>query len=235
MECSVCKQEIKGRYCNSCGQQITDKKVSILGFFKDFFSNIFSLESPILKMIHALLTQPRFIVNNYIVGNKGYYFSPSKLLFYALFVVGIYLSVFPEPKRIFGLNFNVEGISPQLMFVLLLVPILSFFSFITYFKLKRKFVEHLVSISYVLSLWTILLALLEASLRILGWLTIDLELMMLLILLITIFYSNAVVFSKLRKTYIYALNAVLQLIVTVSIFYSLILLLQMLFPKFVHF
>jgi hypothetical protein len=34
-----------------------------------------------------------------------------------LFVVGIYLSVFPEPKRIFGLNFNVEGLSPQLMFL----------------------------------------------------------------------------------------------------------------------
>jgi hypothetical protein len=92
----------------------------------------------------------------------------------------------------------------------------------------------MVYISYVLSIWTILLAFLQATLRILGWLTVDLELMMLLILLITIFYSNAVVFSTLRMTYIYAPNAVLHLIVSVSIFYSLILLLQMLFPKFVH-
>lgn len=234
MECSVCKEEVVGKYCYSCGQQILSKKVSVIGFVKDFFSNIFSLESPILRMIYALLTQPRFIVNNYINGNKGYYFSPSKLLFYALFVVGIYLSLFPDPQRIFGLNFNIEGFSPQLLFILFLLPILSFFSFLTYFRLKRNYVEHLVSISYVLSLWTILLAFFEATLRIVGWLTIEMEFVILFMLLLTIFYSNAVVFSKRKKVYIYALNALLHLIVTISIIYLLVLLLKVLFPKYIQ-
>jgi hypothetical protein len=234
MECSVCNQEIKGRFCYSCGQLISNKKVSILGFIRDFFANIFSLESPLLKIAKSLLLQPAFVINNYIAGNKGYFFSPSKLLFYALLIIGIFLTVFPEPKRIFALNFNVDGISPQMLFILFMVPILSFFSYVTYFRLKRGFVEHLVSISYLLSLWTILLAIVEAFFRVTNWLTVEIELTILFLLLFLIFYSNAVVFSKKKSIPIYFLNSILSIAVTIALFYSLLYIMKLFMPNLVH-
>lgn len=232
--CGQCNQELHGMYCSHCGQQHLGKSISLTGIIKDYFENLFNLESPLFRNIKALLFRPATVINGYIRGERGYYFSPGKLLFFALLFVGLFLSIFKSPNRIFGLNLSVPGMAPQFIFILLLLPLFSLFSWLTYSRLKRPYVHHLVSASYAISLWTILMVAIEALIRLAGWLLVPVEIGILFAFLFMSAYTNAAMLSHKRSRLIWIGNAVLQLVITFVIFYGLLYVLKAIFPRYIH-
>lgn len=232
--CTQCHSELNGPFCSQCGQEHRGKEVTFGGLVRDFFENIFNLESPLLRVIKALLNNPEKVVMGYISGNKGYYFSPGKMLFFSLLFIGLFLSIFKDPNRIFGLNLSVEGMAPQFLFMILLLPFASLFSWMTYYKRGFRFLYHLVSMIYALSLWAILLVFLEALIRLSGLLTVEIELTLFFVYIFLSYGSNAMVFSRNKVWWVYVVNALLHLIISILLFYSTLLVAKQFFPKFIH-
>lgn len=162
----------------------------------DVFVHIFNLESPLIRSVIALFKRPSFVIQNYLQGNKGYYFSPSKMLFYAMLEAGLFLSIMAGPKRLFGLYFDIEGIAPQLAFVLTLIPFVSFFSWITHFRSNKKILYHLLASIYVISFSTLVFVVLEFIIERMGLLSPGIETIFLILFVLTIHFLTACVWEK---------------------------------------
>ncbi len=162
----------------------------------DIFVHIINLESPLLRSVFKLFQSPSFVVYNYIRGHRGYYFSPSKMLFYAMLAAGLYLGFADGPKRLFGLHFDIEGMAPQLAFVLTLIPFVSFFSWLAYFKEERKYLHHLIAAIYTISVTTLVFVTIELALVALGLLSVQSESLILLGFLLTIYTFTACIWKR---------------------------------------
>ncbi|UZR99243.1 DUF3667 domain-containing protein [Chondrinema litorale] len=162
-KCSVCQTDVIGLYCYNCGQKITGRRLSFKEILAELTEGIFSIERSLIATFYHLLIKPKQVVENYWAGNRNYYYSPVKMLTLALFVIGIHL-VFVD-KDILGVSVNMNGISkemsaifsPQLFFMVLMLPLISFTTYITYFKQKHNALEHLTSVTYLFAFWAVVI------------------------------------------------------------------------------
>jgi hypothetical protein len=122
-------------------------------------ATFFSLEKSGLATMYTLLVKPEKVIHNYWQGQRAYYQSPNKILFYALLVLGLHLSF--VNKEIIGLQFDVQGIAPQLMFILLILPFYSLSSWLLYHPKKYRFAEHLIAKAYLVGLCLLLFTLID--------------------------------------------------------------------------
>lgn len=164
-QCSICAQPLQGPYCSQCGQLHGKKRPSLWSLTQEAAATFFSLEKSGFSTLYYLLTKPEKVIHNYWQGQRAYYQSPNKILFYALLVVGLHLSF--VNKEIIGLHFDVEGIAPQLMFILLVLPFYSLSSWLLYHPKKYRFAEHLIAKAYLVGLCLLLFTLID---DLFGWL-----------------------------------------------------------------
>ncbi len=76
--CKNCNSELVGLYCSECGQ----KKIENFTFtelVKDFFDNIFSLDSRLFQTLKFLIIRPGFLTNEYWSGKRITYLPPFRL------------------------------------------------------------------------------------------------------------------------------------------------------------
>lgn len=90
---------------------------------------------------------------NYIEGNRGYWQSPNKLLFYALVVWGLH--VLWVDQEVLNLSFDVEGVNPSWFFLGLVLPFLVLSSWLLFGVKRVKLAHQLVAASYFWSVWFI--------------------------------------------------------------------------------
>ncbi|MDY8138803.1 DUF3667 domain-containing protein [Aquimarina sp. 2201CG5-10] len=104
-ECLNCgvPLDVIDRYCHSCGQANSTKKLSFNDFFSEFFSSIFSYDSRLRHTILALLFRPGKISKDYIEGKRVKYSNPFRF----------YLSVSIIFFIINGLFIDFEGMFNQ--------------------------------------------------------------------------------------------------------------------------
>ena len=89
--CKNCNSQLMGNYCFNCGQEAKDMNLSIFYFIKEFFGNLFSLDSKVLVTLKYLITRPGFLSNEYIAGTRKQYTLPSRLY---LFITIISIIIF---------------------------------------------------------------------------------------------------------------------------------------------
>jgi hypothetical protein len=128
MKCSVCSNEINEKYCSTCGQYFKSERISTRSILTDLFGNLFSLEKSFCKNIKIGLFQPDVLVTNYWNGFRAYYYSPSKFLVIASLFFLIQITVF---NKFFGI-FVSSKFAQQFSILIIIILVLSFFSFITY-------------------------------------------------------------------------------------------------------
>ncbi len=157
LNCTQCNTQLIGNYCHHCGQQHTGQKASLLLLLREGLGTFFSLERSGLATLLGLVKNPKHIVINYLEGNRGFYQPPNKLIFYALIVFGLHLSL--VDNEVLNLSFDVEGISPSLFFMILVIPLLSLAGWLLYGPRKHRFADHLVMNSYIVPVWYMLLTL----------------------------------------------------------------------------
>ena len=90
--CKNCNSELAGLYCSECGQ----KKIENFTFtelVKDFFDNIFSLDSRLVQTLKFLIIRPGFLTNEYWSGKRIKYLPPFRLYL----LTSILLFFIPHP------------------------------------------------------------------------------------------------------------------------------------------
>lgn len=82
VECLNCGHplDISDKYCPNCSQANSTKKLTLVDFFEEFFSNIISYDSRLLRTLAALLLRPGKITKDYIVGQRISYTNPFRFL-----------------------------------------------------------------------------------------------------------------------------------------------------------
>lgn len=82
VECTNCKHplDISDKYCPSCSQANSTKKLTLKDFFDEFFASLISYDSRLLKTLSALLTKPGKITRDYIAGKRVSYTNPFRFL-----------------------------------------------------------------------------------------------------------------------------------------------------------
>jgi len=149
IKCSVCSSEIDEKYCSKCGQYFKSERITGVSILKDLFSNIFSLEKSFLENFKMALFESKKLVTNYWNGYRGYYYSPSRFLTIAA-LFALLDSIFTN--NFFGI-YVTSIVVPQFTILIINIFLLTFFSFIVYFKFKKTFYEHLMLNMYNVSLW----------------------------------------------------------------------------------
>ncbi len=81
-ECANCGHplDISDRFCPSCSQANSNKKLTLGDFFNEFFASLISYDSKLLKTLSALLTKPGKITRDYIEGKRVSYTNPFRFL-----------------------------------------------------------------------------------------------------------------------------------------------------------
>jgi len=171
-KCSICATELHGNYCHQCGQKVTGRRVSFKAIFGDFFQEVFTLERSFFATLLHLVRYPKRVIENYWAGNRRYYLSPGKMLVYTVFVIGLQVAFF-DKSQVLGIEVEMGDlekhtknlVSPQLLVIMLLFPLFSITSFLTYRKQRHSFAEHVIATSYLLALCAILLTVLGTALH----------------------------------------------------------------------
>ena len=106
--CKNCNSELIGNYCSDCGQEVKNMNLSIFYFIKEFFGNLFSLDSKVLVTIKYLITRPGFLSIEYISGRRKQYTLPSRLYLFTSIISIILFSLLVEDTTRY-LKFKNEG------------------------------------------------------------------------------------------------------------------------------
>ena len=72
--------DLSDKYCPNCSQANSTKKLTLLDFFEEFFSNYFSYDSKLWQTLAALLLKPGKITREYISGKRLSYTNPFRFL-----------------------------------------------------------------------------------------------------------------------------------------------------------
>lgn len=222
-KCTICDTTMIGEYCHVCGQRNTAKKITFFGLLGDFISGFFSLEHSVTGTFWTIIRQPAAVIKNYWTGFRGYYQSPGKLAFYAAFVIGLHFAFVGNELLGISLTFTNISIPPQLMLLLLLIPVYSLVSKITFFKQKRSYLEHLIAMIYLFSTWIVIFIIVDyLQILILGKL-ID-EGMLLLFIIVLLVWTARVHSPIQRWNYVlvYTLIEIIVLILIITLFFVLI-------------
>lgn len=160
--CTICQTTLQGTYCHACGQKHTGKEAGFLLLLQETIGTFFSLEKSGGATLWALLRKPRFVVMNYIEGNRGYLQSPNKLIFYALVLFGLHVLLVDQ--EVLNMSFDIEGFNPAWSFLTLVLPFLVLSSWLLHGPKRIPLAHHLVAVSYFFALWFIILTILGDAL-----------------------------------------------------------------------
>lgn len=220
--CTVCNTVITDKYCSNCGQLFTNKKASIWSLVVDFFGNFFSVDKSFIGTSRKLLTNPKFIVENFHQGNRRYYISPGSYILYGITIIAIHSLFFGS--RLWGIELMTGGLAMQYALILILLPFLTLCSYFTFIGKSYNLSKHIISTSYNSTLFLIIFLVVDdLLLSIFGDLLGNFS--MLFFFVFTSLW-NSRVFSIKQKIGWHILNTIIQLVLFVGILMLLIFLFQ---------
>jgi len=129
-KCLNCNQEIlpESIHCINCGQKVMLKNLSMWSILKDFFSNIFNIETKIWRTFRDIW-KPALLTNAFISGKRVTYYNPIRIFIIALFsFVALFLynikddfqtieeTFMTKKYEIWGIEFNEKYDSLSLIY-----------------------------------------------------------------------------------------------------------------------
>ena len=81
-ECRNCGHilDVEDKYCPSCGQANSTKKLVLRDFMDEFLSSVINYDSKLLKTLYTMLVKPGTITRDYIYGKRVSYTNPFRFL-----------------------------------------------------------------------------------------------------------------------------------------------------------
>lgn len=145
--CLDCGAELVGPYCHNCGQHDEDSVRPMRAVLGEIGSDVFSIDSRLLRTLQPLVVRPGFLTNEYVAGRRSRYVPPFRLYLGASVLYFLVLLVSGANKFFF---FNAWGagaefaafvrLLPKLMFLLL--PVFALMLAVLY--RRRLLAEHVV-------------------------------------------------------------------------------------------
>lgn len=208
--CTAChrKLETEQNYCPNCGQKIGRKRITIWSIISDTLGNYFSFERSGLATIYKVITTPKFIVDNYCDGNKGYFASPGKMVIFSLVIMALHFTFIS--KKILSVDFEIEGFSQEYGFFLFNFLIFVFISQLTFFRQGFKLARHFVSLTYIMTAFLISFVLIDNLCRLL---TIELNGWTYIFYLSVVLFWNSLAFTRKRIWWMFGINFLIQIII----------------------
>lgn len=180
-KCLNCNNEFSGNYCNNCGQKKSKGTLTMKMVMKDFVENVFLFDSRLYKTLIGLLIKPGHTVSTYLSGKRKTYLPPFQ--FFLLFMT-LYLLIFnffgdrvmtminrgiqPDQTNLSKLELTQALVRQNLdILYFILTPIIAFYVWLFFKKIKYNFPEtllfslYVVGVSFLLSSITVLATLIE--------------------------------------------------------------------------
>ena len=148
-KCTICSSNVKGKYCSNCGQKFGDKPRNLLQLILDFLEQGISIQKSDFATMLNVIKRPRFIIDNYYMGNTGYYSSPGKVMLFAILVLIVHMTF--VSKLILGVDFSAEQLNLEYTFLFLFILLFSVVSQIVFIRKGLALSKHIVASTYVVS------------------------------------------------------------------------------------
>ncbi len=173
MTCKNCGHIFEGNFCNNCGQSSKVGRINLKNFLAEVSESVFQINRGFFYTLKELFLRPGYSIQEYLSGKRKSHFKPFG---YVLILSTIYFltTQFTDQSTwlddiISGFLEGAEGgvfmeeAPPALAWfsknfayaTLLLLPIFSLASYLSFFKSKTNYLEHIVLNSYITGQQTI--------------------------------------------------------------------------------
>ena len=167
MICKNCQHDFEGKFCNNCGQSSSVQKINSEELLNEISSGVFQVNRGLLFTVKELFTRPGYTIREYLNGKRKNHFKP---IAYALTLSTLYFLI----TQITGQNTWMDDLisgwrdgaieEAEDMHVpailtwfsknyayssLLLLPIFSLASYLSFSKFNKNYFEHIVLNSFV--------------------------------------------------------------------------------------
>ncbi|MES2680762.1 MAG: DUF3667 domain-containing protein [Bacteroidota bacterium] len=160
-KCLNCQTSLQGSFCHHCGQKSSTHRITFSKFIQhDLVHGIFHLDKGVLYTLKTLIYSPGYAARSFLEGKRVMHYN-----IFALFIIIIALKTLVDLQIAPGEVFKSadapahqadETINNAIhhyykLFYLLIIPLLSAFSFMLFKRLRFNFVEHLVLNAFMLA------------------------------------------------------------------------------------
>jgi len=167
MTCRNCGHTVKGNFCSQCGQNSKVDRINFSSFAKDISDSIFQINRGFFYTLTELFVRPGASLKDFLHGKRKSHFKP---ITYVLTLSTVYFLITQFTNQntwiddaltgwMNGATGQSSGIEiPQIAIwfsenyaysTLLLLPVFSLASYLSFFKFGRNYLEHVVVNSYV--------------------------------------------------------------------------------------
>jgi hypothetical protein len=167
MNCKNCGHSVDGKFCSHCGQNSKVDRINLLNFLNEISESVFQINKGFFYTTRELFVRPGNSLNEFLNGKRKNHFKPiayvltlSTIYFLATQVTNqnTWLDHFITGARdgITGKNSTIEIPKMLTWFsknfayaTLLLLPVFSLASYLSFFKFGKNYLEHFVVNSYI--------------------------------------------------------------------------------------
>jgi Protein of unknown function (DUF3667) len=174
--CKNCNHNFKGKFCNQCGQTINTHEINFKSILHEVQHGILHIDKGILFTTKELFTRPGHTIREYLNGKRVKHFKPFAYIvilstIYALLTRFSHKTTFLE-EIFFGMTTGAKEKSKDNLnlFIdlfkwmanhyayatLLIIPIISLASYLSFYKTKYNYFQHLILNSFVAGQRTVL-------------------------------------------------------------------------------
>lgn len=171
MTCINCGAQVEGKYCSTCGQRLTVKRLTFKEGWHDFWARIYGFDGMFPRTLKDLTIQPGFAARQFIEGNRVRYYGPVGYYFFIITLFLLLLSMIgtnyldylraaseslPIDQRESQFSRGTQAwVADNIKIVaFLIVPFIAFTSRYVFFRKQGlNFIEHSVPVFYMLGHW----------------------------------------------------------------------------------
>jgi len=183
MVCKNCEATFEGKFCSNCGQKADVHRITIKHLFHELFHAVTHADKGILLLAKSLITRPGHIAREYIDGKRKTYFNPLSFLVitaaisaYVIHAAGYYEAMSYRPQSAQTAEYREPPSEGQLAFfklmsemgkismnnekvleLLLIFPLMAFFTWLLFGRKKANFAENLVLSSFIMGQFNIVM------------------------------------------------------------------------------
>lgn len=168
--CKNCNHSFEGNFCNNCGQTVNTHEINFKSIVHEIQHSIFHIDKGILYTTKELFLKPGQTIKEYLEGKRVKHFKPFAYIFilstiYALLTKLSHKSTFLSDAFEGFYNGSTEGklesdlglfgeillwmSSHYAYTTLLIIPIISFASYLCFYRTKYNYFQHLILNSFV--------------------------------------------------------------------------------------
>lgn len=166
MTCKNCNTELTGNFCENCGQKANTQRITFKLVAHDFIHAFTHADKGFLLLIKQLAVKPGIVAKEYLEGKRKKYFSPLTFMvivmaFHAFvtYKIGYFQalrSMDPRVPQIWKDGMEIMVQNEKLLALILIVPLITFFTWLFFISSKRNVAEIFVLVAFVMGQVTVI-------------------------------------------------------------------------------